>query len=216
MRNLVIIVATFCTLSASAQMSVERESKTTFDHKYRLSLPVIILPQLATKSWDDRTNTQHVELHFKYELDAKNIIGVKFATWRLFQPMGILWWDGLLDKVESGTEYYPGHLRETGLGVSYQRMLWKGLFTTAEVLPQLKTYVDLDNNKIGNGFKLYTSLHLGYHLAFGMKKQFFVEPQIHCQTWLIDTNTPADFKELDNQWKNYFLFEPNLYVGIKF
>lgn len=216
MRNLVIIVATFCTLSASAQMSVEKESKTTFDHKYRLSLPVIILPQLATKSWDDRTNTQHVELHFKYELDAKNIIGVKFATWRLFQPMGILWWDGLLDKVESGTEYYPGHLRETGLGISYQRMLWKGLFTTAEVLPQLKTYVDLDNNKIGNGFKLYTSLHLGYHLAFGKKKQFFVEPQIHCQTWLIDTNTPSEFKELDNQWKNYFLFEPNLYVGIKF
>lgn len=216
MRNLVIIIATFCTLSASAQMSSKKESKTTFDHKYRLSLPVIILPQLATKSWDDRTNTQHIELHFKYELDAKNIIGVKFATWRLFQPMGILWWDGLLDKVESGTEYYPGHLRETGLGVSYQRMLWKGLFTTAEVLPQLKTYVDLDNNKIGNGFKLYTSLHLGYHLAFGKKKQFFVEPQIHCQTWLIDTNTPADFKELDNQWKNYFLFEPNLYVGIKF
>lgn len=216
MRNLVIIIATFCTLSTSAQMSSKKESKTTFDHKYRLSLPVIILPQLATKSWDDRTNTQHVELHFKYELDAKNIIGVKFATWRLFQPMGILWWDGLLDKVESGTEYYPGHLRETGLGVSYQRMLWKGLFTTAEVLPQLKTYVDLDKNKIGNGFKLYTSLHLGYHLAFGKKKQFFVEPQIHCQTWLIDTNTPADFKELDNQWKNYFLFEPNLYVGIKF
>lgn len=216
MRNLVITIATFCTLSASAQMSSKKESKTTFDHKYRLSLPVIILPQLATKSWDDRTNTQHVELHFKYELDAKNIIGVKFATWRLFQPMGILWWDGLLDKVESGTEYYPGHLRETGLGISYQRMLWKGLFTTAEVLPQLKTYVDLDKNKIGNGFKLYTSLHLGYHLAFGKKKQFFVEPQIHCQTWLIDTNTPADFKELDNQWKNYFLFEPNLYVGIKF
>lgn len=216
MRNLVIIIATFCTLSASAQMSSKKETKTTFDHKYRLSLPVIILPQLATKSWDDRTNTQHVELHFKYELDAKKIIGVKFATWRLFQPMGILWWDGLLDKVESGTEYYPGHLRETGLGISYQRMLWKGLFTTAEVLPQLKTYVDLDKNKIGNGFKLYTSLHLGYHLAFGKKKQFFVEPQIHCQTWLIDTNTPSDFKELDNQWKNYFLFEPNLYVGIKF
>lgn len=216
MRNLVITIATFCTLSASAQISSKKESKTTFDHKYRLSLPVIILPQLATKSWDDRTNTQHVELHFKYELDAKNIIGVKFATWRLFQPMGILWWDGLLDKVESGTEYYPGHLRETGLGISYQRMLWKGLFTTAEVLPQLKTYVDLDKNKIGNGFKLYTSLHLGYHLAFGKKKQFFVEPQIHCQTWLIDTNTPSDFKELDNRWKNYFLFEPNLYVGIKF
>lgn len=197
-------------------MSPKKEAKTTFDHKYRISMPLIIVPQVFTKAWDDRTNTQHIELHFKYELDAKNIVGVKFASWRLFQPMGILWWDGLLDKVESGTEYYPGHVRETGLGVSYQRMLWKGLFTTAEVLPQYKTYLDLDNNKIGNGFKLYTSLHLGYHWAFGKKKQFFVEPQIHCQTWLIDTNTPAEFKELDNRWSNYFLFEPNLYFGIKF
>jgi hypothetical protein len=216
MRNLSIIILAICTLSASAQMSPKQETKTTFDHKYRVSMPLIIVPQFFTKSWDDRTNTQHVELHFKYELDAKNIIGVKFATWRLFQPMGIQWTDGLLDKVESGTEYYPGHLRETGVGVSYQRMLWKGLFTTAEVLPQLKTYVDLDNNKIGNGFKLYTSLHLGYHLAFGKKKQFFVEPQIHCQTWLIDTNTPAEFQKMDNQWNNYFLFEPNLYFGVKF
>jgi hypothetical protein len=216
MRNLPIIILAICTLSATAQMSPKKESKPTVDHKYRVSMPMIIVPQLFTKSWDDRTNTQHIEFHFKYELDKKNIVGVKVASWRLFQPMGILWWDGLLDKVESGTEYYPGHVRETGIGVSYQRMLWKGLFATVEVLPQYKTYLDLDNNKIGNGFKLYTSYHLGYHFAFGKKKQFFVEPQIHCQTWFIDTNTPAEFKELDDKWGNYFLFEPNLYVGIKF
>ncbi len=216
MRNLSIIILAICTLSASAQMSPKKETKTAFDHKYRVSMPLIIVPQLFTKSWDDRTNTQHIELHFKYELDAKNIVGVKFASWRLFQPMGILWWDGLLDKVESGTEYYPGHLRETGLGISYQRMLWKGLFATVEVLPQYKTYLDLDNNKIENGFKLYTSYHLGYHLAFGKKKQFFVEPQVHCQNWMIDTNTPSEFKALDNKWGNYFLFEPNLYIGVKF
>lgn len=216
MRNLAIIIAALFTLNVAAQTNPKEETKNIFQHKYRLSLPVIILPQLATKSWNDRTHTQHVELHFKYELDSKNIIGVKFASWRLFQPMGILWWDGLLDKVESGSEYYPGHLHETGLGISYQRMLWKGLFATIEVLPQFKTYVDLDKNKIANGFKLYTSYHIGYHLPFGKKKQFFVEPQIHCQNWLIDTNTPAAFKEMDNKWGNFFLFEPNLYFGIKF
>jgi hypothetical protein len=46
-----------------------------------------------------------VELHVKRNLDNKNIIGVKFATWRLFQPMGITWWDGVLDKIESGSEF---------------------------------------------------------------------------------------------------------------
>ena len=37
--------------------------------------------------------------------------------------------------------FYPGRLRESGIGVTYQRMLWKGLFATIEVLPQLKTYM---------------------------------------------------------------------------
>lgn len=216
MRTLFIIALTCFTLSAFAQSNRQSGKEIDVRHKYRLSFPVIILPQLFEKSWDDRTHTQHIELHVKRNLDNKNILGVKFATWRLFQPMGILWWDGLLDKVDSGSEFYPGHVRETGLGISYQRMLWKGLFATVEVLPQFKTYLDEDNSKIGNGFKLYTSYHLGYHLAFGKNKRFFIEPQVHCQNWVIDTNTPAEFKVLDDKWNNYFLFEPNLYFGINF
>lgn len=132
----------------------------------------LFVPQLATKSWDDRIHTQHIEFHLKRDLDDKNTIGLKFATWRLFQPMGIVWWDGLLDKIESESEFYPGHVRETGLGISYQRKVWKGLFTTVEVLPQFKTYLDLDGNDLGNGFKLYNSFHVGYHIPLGKAKRF--------------------------------------------
>ncbi len=216
MKNLLIVLLTFVALSTFAQSNQTLSKPTEVNHKYRVSIPGIILPQLGTKSWNDRTHTQHIELHVKRILDDKNIIGVKFATWRLFQPMGILWWDGLLDKVDSESEFYPGHVRETGLGISYQRMLWKGLFATVEVLPQYKTYLDEEKSKIGNGFKLYTSYHLGYHLSFGKNKRFFIEPQVHCQNWIIDTKTPAEFKRLDDQWKNYFLFEPNIYLGVNF
>jgi len=216
MKKLLIVILTMVTLSALAQSNQQPSKETEVAHKYRVSLPVIILPQLVEDSWNDRTHTQHIELHVKRNLDDKNIIGLKFATWRLFQPMGILWWDGLLDKVDSGSEFYPGHVRETGLGVTYQRMLWKGLFATVEVLPQFKTYLDERGSKIQNGFKLYNSFHLGYHFAFGKKKRFFVEPQVHSQFWVFDTNTPDEFKQLDDKWKNYFLFEPNLYFGIKF
>ena len=216
MRTLLIIIATFCTISLFAQRNNLLKNETDVQYKYRVSLPVIILPQLFEKSWNDRTHTQHIELHVKRNLDEKNIIGIKLAIWRLFQPMGILWWDGLTDKVKSETEFYPGHLRESGIGISYQRMLWKGLFATVEVLPQYKTYLDLDGNKLGNGFKLYNSFHLGYHWAFGKKKRMYIEPQIHSQFWVFDTNTPDAFKALDDKWKNYFLFEPNLYFGVKF
>ncbi|MDD3742396.1 MAG: hypothetical protein PHX54_02080 [Lentimicrobiaceae bacterium] len=216
MRTLIIIIVTFCTISALAQNNHKLGNEAKMRYKYSVSIPVIILPQLFEKGWNDRTHTHHIELHLKRNLDEKNIVGVKLATWRLFQPMGILWWDGLTDKVKSESEFYPGHLRETGIGISYQRMLWKGLFATVEVLPQYKTYIDLDGNKIANGFKLYNSFHLGYHWAFGRKKRFYIEPQIHSQFWVFDTNTPDGFKSLDDKWKNYFLFEPNLYFGVKF
>lgn len=213
MKKLLIIGLTLCSLHGFAQNTNESVRNNASDFRYRVSFPAIILGNIGKGG--ERINTQHIELHVKRELDARNIIGVKFATWRLFQPMGIQWWDGLVDKIDSETEFYPGYLRETGLGISYQRMLWKGLFATVEVLPQYKTYLDLNDQKIANGFKLYTSYHIGYHLAFGKRKRIFVEPQIHCQNWMIDTNTPTEFKQLDNKWKSYFLFEPNLYVGIK-
>jgi len=215
-KLLLIIVLASCTFSAFAQKNNELSKEAGVTHKYSVSFPVIILPQLVEKGWDDRVNTQHIEFHVKHRLDDKNIVGIKFASWRLFQPMGIVWWDGLLDKIESKSEFYPGHVYETGIGISYQRMLWKGLFATVEVLPQYKTYRDLEDHKIGNGFKLYNSLHLGYHFSIGKKKRFFIEPQVHSQFWVFDTNTPEGFKELDDKWRNYFLFEPNLYFGVNF
>jgi hypothetical protein len=215
-KLLLILILTSGTFNAFAQTNKKLSNEIKVTHKYSLSIPVIILPQLAEKDWNDRVNTQHIEFHVKRKLDGKNIVGIKFASWRLFQPMGIVWWDGLLDKIESESEFYPGHLYETGIGISYQHMLWKGLFATVEVLPQYKTYRDLDDNKAGNGFKLYNSLHLGYHFSIGKKKRFFFEPQVHSQFWVFDTKAPDGFEQLDDKWRNYFLFEPNLYFGINF
>ncbi len=216
MKKLLVVLITATSLSSFAQTAAEVKQTNKVKYTYRVSLPGIIIPQLFEKSWNDKTHTQHIELHVKRNLDNKNIIGIKLATWRLFQPMGIQWGDGLLDKVKSESEFYPGHVRESGIGISYQRMLWKGLFASVEVLPQFKTYLDQDNKKVANGFKLYNSFHLGYHLAFGKSKRFFIEPQVHSQFWIFDTNTPSEFKSLDKKWKNYFLFEPNIYLGVNF
>ena len=216
MKNLITIFLFFCALSAFAQDNSSVDKEAEVKYKYRVSLPYFVPEGLIEDSWNDRTSTQHLELHIKRNLDNKNIVGVKFVTWRLFQPMGITWWDGLLDKLETKSEYYPGYLRETGLGITYQRMLWKGLFATVEVLPQLQTYMDLDGNKLGNGFKVYNSVHLGYHVAFGKKKRFFIDPQVHCNQWMFDNNSPEGFKEFDDKYGNVFLFEPNIYFGWKF
>lgn len=160
----------------------------------------------------EKTNTHHYEFHFGYKLSPKDKIGIKVATWKLFAPMGIPIGDAI--KMEEST-FFPGKLSEKGIGVIYQRLLWKGLFATIEIMPLKKTYLDENNNKIGSGFKLYTTYHLGYHIPL-LKNRMYIEPQIHCNYWPIDTNTPQSFQVEENKWNNYVLFEPNLYIGINF
>jgi hypothetical protein len=95
----------------------------------------------------------------------------------------------------------PWRLRESGIGITYQRYIWKGLFTLIEILPLSKTYLDENNKKIGNGFKLYTSYHLGYHIP-KFNNRIFIEPQIHCNYWPVDTKIPQGFKEEERKWNN--------------
>lgn len=190
------------------QNQTKQSSEISTDRRFSVSTTYLSFVNFG----EEKTNTHHYELHFGYKLTPKDRIGIKLATWKMFAPMGM----PMLEQLKfDENNFYPGRLRESGIGVTYQRMLWKGLFATVEVLPQLKTYLDENDKNIGNGFKLYTSYHLGYHIAF-FKDRMFVEPQIHCNYWPIDTNTPESFKEKDDKWNNYFLFEPNLYLGFKF
>lgn len=207
-----LLFALFLTLAFSQNQSQTSKSSaigTVPDHKFSVSTPYLTFLNFGP----EETNTHHYELHFKYRITPKDKIGIKVATWKLFQPMGM----PLLDALEmKESESYPGRLREIGIGITYQRILWKGLFAQIEILLQWKMYLDENNKKIDDGFKLYTSYHLGYHISL-FKNRFYIEPQIHCNYWPIDTKAPQGFKEKDDKWNNnYFLFEPNLYIGINF
>ncbi|HEY5122898.1 MAG TPA: hypothetical protein VIK14_04105 [Ignavibacteria bacterium] len=178
------------------------------NHKFSVSTTWLTFANFGA----EKTNTHHYEFHFKYKVTPKDIIGIKVAAWKLFAPLGMPMQEQL--KFEE-SNFYPGRLREIGIGVTYQRMIWKGLFATLEILPQLKTYLDENNRKIGNGFKLYTTCHLGYHIAM-FKNRIYIEPQIHCNYWPINTKAPQSFQVQENKWNNYFLFEPNIYIGVNF
>jgi hypothetical protein len=206
-----LMIAMFTTLAFSqnhtktARVSVK---DTVPNHRFSVSTTYLTFANFGS----EKTNTHHYEFHFKYKVTPKDIIGIKVATWKMFAPMGMPMQEQL--KFEE-SNFYPGRLREIGIGVTYQRMIWKGLFATLEILPQLKTYLDENNRKIGNGFKLYTTCHLGYHIAM-FKNRIYIEPQIHCNYWPINTKAPQSFQVQENKWNNYFLFEPNIYIGVNF
>jgi len=159
------------------------------------------------------TNTHHYELQARYYLSEKDAVGVKLATWKLFAPVGIPLWDDQFLKKDS---FYPGRLRESGIGVTYQRRLWKGLFVNLEVLPLFTTYLNEDQTKAGKGFKLYNSYHVGYHVPLFKKGRFFLDPQLHVNHWPINTNVPEEFEAMEANWSNFFFIEPNLILGYKF
>ena len=205
--TMALLFALSCT-SMFGQNQIKQSSETSTKRKFSVSSTYLSFVNFG----EEKTNTHHYELHVGYNLTPKDKIGIKLASWKMFAPMGMPMQEQL--KFDENN-FYPSRLRESGIGITYQRMLWKGLFATVEVLPQLKTYLDEHDYNIGHGFKLYTSYHLGYHIAF-FKDRMFVEPQIHCNYWPVNTNTPESFKEMDDKWNNYFLFEPNLYIGFKF
>lgn len=159
------------------------------------------------------TNTQHYELQLAYHKTDKDRIGIKIATWKLFAPMGINIWDSsFLDEAS----YYPGRLRETGIGFTYQRKVGKKLFVALEIMPMETTYLSNNENEIGKGFKLYNSYHAGYHIPLFKNGKVFIEPQLHVNHWPINTNVPDSFKAQEDGWDNLFFIEPNIYIGIKF
>lgn len=152
------------------------------------------------------------ELHLGYRITPKDAVAVKAVTWKLKAPLGIPWGPFLANE----SEYYPGSLYESGVGLTYQRFLWKGLFGQVQVVPLVKSYRDDADERLMGGFRLYTSAHVGYYIPL-FRQRVYLEPQVHCNYWPYETQGPPSFAGLDNKWdNNYFLFEPNLMVGLNF
>jgi len=179
------------------------------NYKYSLYTTYLSLTNFGKPA----TNTHHYEIQFGYQLTQKDRIGIKVATWKLFAPMGIpIWDDQFLDK----EAFYPGRLKEAGIGITYQRKLWKGLFAAVEFLPLRTKYISEEKNIISKGFKQYNSYHVGYQIPIFKKGRFFISPQLHVNHWIINTNVPEAFRTEEAKWNNFFLIEPNIYIGIKF
>lgn len=138
-------------------------------------------------------------------LNEKERIFVEFNTWKYAEPLGTY---------GNSEELYPGFVRAMGVGVGYQRFLWKGVFSTVQATPFLKQYYDSDKNKIQNGFQLYLQLAAGYRFEF-FKDRAYLEPAIVLKYWPIDTNFPDEFKRIE-EGAPKTIFEPSLNFGWRF
>jgi hypothetical protein len=145
------------------------------------------------------------QLNYGYRLTQKDNIILEAMTWTYYEPLGTY---------GSSEEYFPGKVRAYGIGLGYQRFLWKNLYTTVEPTFFLQQFYDEDDTKIQKGFQLYLQLILGYRFEF-FRNRMFVEPACALKYWPVTTNVPASFAEIENGAQKY-KFEPGLNFGFRF
>jgi hypothetical protein len=158
----------------------------------------------------DDESPRFYQLNAGYLLTPRDRLSVEAITWRYYRPLGIPWGPSR----GAAGEAYPGHVREQGVGVAYQRFLWNGLYSSLGAVPFRRQYYDAQDRKIGDGFQLFLTLRLGYHVD--LLDRVFLEPSIAFNQWPVSTHVPDGFAAQDGKRPSYFLFEPGLHVGVEF
>ena len=152
------------------------------------------------------------QLNYGFRPTDQDTIIVEAITWTYAAPLGIPLFGG-----DYGKEIhnFPGYVQSFGVGLAYQRYLWRGLFATLHATPFWQIFREEDGDKIQSGFQLFMVARLGYHFEL-WDNRIFIEPSVAATAWPINTNLPASFEAKEAQWPSYFAVEPGLNVGFNF
>ncbi|MBC3789242.1 endo-beta-N-acetylglucosaminidase D [Spirosoma sp. LMG 31448] len=93
--------------------------------------------------------------------------------------------------------------------------MWKGLYAELNVMPTWQTFVNTDGRKIDNGFQIFNTYRVGYHIKL-FKDRFFIQPSIATTHRLYHTKMPDGFKQLDDKWSKFIVGEPGFHFGFNF
>jgi hypothetical protein len=162
---------------------------------------------------DKENPPNFVQLNIGYRLTGKDVITLAPKTWKYAWPNGI---HPFLNKAyKKPEEKFPGYVREFGATASYTRFLWRGLYAQLDVMPTLQIFVNESGKKVDNGFQLFNSYRVGYHIKL-FKDRFFFQPSVCMTHRAYHTTLPNGFKQLDDKWPKYVFPEPGLNIGFNF
>lgn len=160
---------------------------------------------------DSNDRPDFVQLNIGYRITGKDVISLEAITWKYSQPLGIPYGDSF----GHSEEKFPGYIREYGFAVAYQRFLWKGFYAGVHVMSAWQSFVDGRDTKIDDGFQIFNTYRLGYHIKL-WKDRFFIQPSIAITHRPYHTTMPESFKRQDDKWPNFFVGEPGLHFGFNF
>ncbi len=203
-RSFLILIFTLSVTLVFSQVLAQTDSSSSPEEKQDVKMR----HSVGSSLWllgNIGDSVRFIQLNYGYRLSLKDNIIVEAITWTYYEPLGTYL---------NSEEYYPGKVKATGLGLGYQRFLWKNLFTTIEPTFFLQQFYDSDDKKIQKGFQLYLQFIAGYRFEF-FKKHMFVEPAYALKYWPVNTNFPASFAAIEIGAPKY-KFEPVLNFGFRF
>ena len=152
------------------------------------------------------------QLNLGYRITGKDIISIELITWKYAWPLGINpFFNKSYGKPE---EKFPGYIRDYGIAIVYQRYFWKGIYAAVHVMPMWQTFVNDNGNKVDNGFHIFNSYRIGYHIKI-FKDKLFIQPSLGIAGRPYYTEMPNGFKEKEDKWPKYTP-EPGLHFGYNF
>jgi hypothetical protein len=201
--RLILLILIFASFKVSAQNTAE----TSTYKKHFVSTSMF----MALNLFEDSPN--FFQINYGHQLSERDAIIIEAITWEYRAPLGIPYSSSSYGNKEAN---FPGIVKDFGIGVAYQRFWWKKLYTTIHAVPMVQQYLTPNRTKIQTGFMLFTTARVGYRINLLKGKNLFIEPSVAVTHWPINSNMPDSFQKLENQWSNYFLFEPGLHIGFLF
>ena len=206
MQNTILALALSLLLINSSELQAQYD---TSDSNYKecfIGSSAFMLLNL-----DSNETPDFYQVNLGYRVTDKDVVSLELKTWRYYQPLGLAYGKNFI----SPEENFPGSIREFGFALAYQRFWWKGLYTGVHVMSAWQSFLNEDIAKFDNGFQIFNTYRLGYHIKL-LKGKFFVEPSIAITHRPYHTEMPESFKQQDDKHSKFFLGEPGLHFGFNF
>jgi hypothetical protein len=205
-RNILCIVLALLMVS-SIKVKAQYDKQDTTYKQFIVGSSLFLLGNLSPVEKPD-----FFQLNLGYRITGKDVVSIELIIWKYAWPLGI---NPLLSKsYGKPEEKYPGYIREFGTALVYQRYFWKGFYAAVHVMPMLQIFVNEKGHKVDDGFHIFNTNRIGYHVKL-FKDKFFLEPSIGIAGRPFHTKMPDGFKQKDDKWSKYTP-ELGLHFGYNF
>lgn len=206
MQKKILCIVLAVGLAGNIQVNAQYSKTDSSYHKWFIGTSLFVL----FGNFDTKNPPNFVQLDIGYRITGKDVVRLSPKTWKYAWPNGI---HPFFNKAyKKSEEKFPGYIREYGVTASYARFFGKSFYAQLDVMPTYQIFANENGKRIDNGFQIFNSYRIGYHIKL-FKDKLFLQPSICMTHRAYHTTLPDGFKELDDKWSKFIFPEPGLNIG---